>query len=136
MPAAQTIIILAHDRLIKPMAGLIKKRAATFEGYRLLSTTETGEKLEQATGMEVSHVFSARKGGDMQLCGLICSNTIRAVFFLRDPLNIDPKEADITPFYRACDLNNVPLATNVVAAAAITMWLGRKDGDQEAGKDT
>lgn len=130
MPAAQTIIILAHKRLIKPMSGLMKKRAATFEGYRLLSTTEVGEQLEEATGMEVSSVFSARKGGDMQLCGLVCSNTIRAVFFLRDPLNTDPTEADITPFYRACDLNNVPLATNLVAAAAITVWLGRKDQER------
>ena len=65
----------------------------------------------------------------MQLCGLICSNTIRAVFFLRDPLNTDPGEPDIAPFYRACDLNNVPLASNVVAAAAITLWLGRKDSE-------
>lgn len=133
MPAAQTIIILAHARLVKPMAGLMKKRAATFEGYRLLSTTEVGEQLEEATGMEVSSVFSARKGGEMQLCGLICSNTIRAVYFLRDPRNMDPAEPDIAPFYRACDLNNVPLATNLVAAAAITVWLGRKDG--ERGQD-
>ncbi len=132
MPAAQTVIILAHKRLIKPMAGLMKKRAATFEGYRLLSTTETGQELEEATGLEVSSVFSTRKGGEMQLCGLICSNTIRAVYFLRDPLNTDPAEPEIAPFYRACDLNNVPLATNLVAAAAITVWLGRKD--EERGK--
>jgi methylglyoxal synthase len=130
MPAAQTIILLAHKRLIKPLAGLIKKRLVTFEGYRLISTSETGEQLEEMTGLEITHVFPARKGGDMQLCGLVCSNTIRAVIFLRDPLNTDPSEADITPFYRACDLNNVPLATNVVSAAAITLWLGRKDGER------
>ena len=131
MPAAQTIILLAHKRLIKPLAGLMKKRTTTFEGYRLISTTETGEQLEELTGLAVSHVFPARNGGDMQLCGLICSNTTRAVFFLRDPLNTDPSEADITPFYRACDLNNVPLATNVVSAAAITVWLGRKDAQRQ-----
>ena len=130
MPAAQTVIILAHKRLIKPMAGLIKKRTTIFEGYRLLSTTETGEQLEEATGLEVSSVFSIRKGGEMQLCGLICSNTIRAVFFLLDPLNTDPSEPDIAPFYRACDLNNVPLATNIVTAAAIIHWLGRKDEER------
>ena len=131
MPAAQTIILLAHKRLIKPLAGLMKRRTVTFEGFRLLSTSETGEQLEEMTGLEVSHVFSARRGGDMQLCGLICSNTIRAVFFLRDPLTLDPSEADILPFYRACDLNNVPLATNVVSAAAIAHWLGRKDAERQ-----
>ncbi len=127
MPAAQTIIILAHKRLIKPMAGLLKKRASTFAGYRLLATTEIGEQLEKLSGLEISHVFPVSKGGDIQLCGLVCSNTIRAVFFLRDPLSNDPSEPEITPFYRACDLNNVPLATNLVSAAAITVWLGRKD---------
>lgn len=127
MPAAQTIIIMAHKRMIKPMAGLLKKRASTFAGYRLLSTTEIGEQLEQLSGLEISHVFPVSKGGDIQLCGLVCSNTIRAVFFLRDPLNADPAEPDIIPFYRACDLNNVALATNVVSAAAITIWLGRND---------
>jgi methylglyoxal synthase len=130
MPAAQTIILLAHKRLIKPLAGLMNKRRETFEGYRLLSTSETGEALEEQTGLEVSHIFKARVGGDIQLCGLVCTNTIRAVIFLRDPLTIDPSEADITPFYRACDLNNVPLATNVVSAAAITFWLGRKDAER------
>ena len=127
MPAAQTLILLAHKTMLRPLAGLMQKRRSTFEAYRLLSTTETGQWLEEETGLEISCVFPARKGGDIQLCGLICSNTIRAVFFLRDPLSADAAEPDIAPFYRACDLNNVPLATNVVSAAAIILWLGRRN---------
>ncbi len=94
-----------------------------------MSLTETGEIIESETGLEVTHIFPAKKGGEMQLCGLICSNVIRCVFFLRDPLNQDPAEPDITPFYRACDLNNVPLATNMVGAVALMSWLGRKSAE-------
>jgi methylglyoxal synthase len=61
---------------------------------------------------------------------------IRAVFFLRDPVNPAPDEPEIAPFYRACDLNNVPMATNMVGALALTHWLGRKieSTAREAGK--
>jgi methylglyoxal synthase len=52
------------------------------------------------------------------------------VYFIRDPQNPAFDEPDITPFYRACDLNNVPLATNMVSAVALTYWLGRKLNQQ------
>jgi methylglyoxal synthase len=51
---------------------------------------------------------------------------VLAVFFLHDPLSNDAAGPDILPFLRACDLNNVPLATNIVTAHALALWLGRK----------
>jgi methylglyoxal synthase len=113
-----------ETRLIK----LMKRQREIFEAYRLLATTETGEAIEEAVGLEVTSLFSSRRGGEIQLCGLVCSNSVAAVYFLRDPLNTDPAEPDVAPFYKACDLNNVPLATNVVTAVAVTQWLGRKVG--------
>lgn len=130
MPDAQTVILIAHQRMLPQLAKLLGKRRDAFAAYRLLSLKETAEALQTALDVEVAQVFSARNGGEIQLCGLVCSNTIRAVFFLRDPLNQDPTEPDIAPFYRACDLNNVPMATNMVGAVALSYWLGRKsDGD-------
>jgi methylglyoxal synthase len=126
MAAAHTIILIAHERLLPELIKLMKRRRSMFEGYRLLATTETGKAIERELGLEATHLFSGRSGGEIQLCGLICTNVIRAVFFLRDPVNPAPDEPDITPFYRACDLNNVPLATNMVGALALTYWLGRK----------
>jgi len=104
----------------------MRKRMEVFEKYRLLATRETGEAIEKELGLEVTHLFSGRRGGEIQLCGLICTNTIRAVYFLRDPVSPGFDEPDITPFYRACDLNNVAMATNMVGAVALTFWLGRK----------
>jgi len=123
--AGKTLILIAHEARLKDLRKLIQKRKAVFESYRLLATTEVGEVIEAETGLEVTSLFSGRKGGEIQLCGLICTNSVRAVYFIRDPENPRPDEPDITPFYRACDLNNVPLATNLVSAVALTFWLGR-----------
>ncbi len=121
-----TVIVIAPQSKTKQLTGLLKKHRAVFEEYRRLSTSEVGEALERDTGLEVSHIFPARKGGDIQLCGLVCTNSVLAVFFLHDPLSNDPADPDILPFLRACDLNNVPLATNIVSAHALALWLGRK----------
>ena len=123
--AGKTLILIDHENRLRDLVKLTRKRRDVFEDYRLLATKETGEAIAQETGLEVTSMFSGRKGGEIQLCGLICSNTIRAVYFIRDPENPRLDEPDVTPFYRACDLNNVPLATNMVGAVALTHWLGR-----------
>ncbi|HED12252.1 MAG TPA: methylglyoxal synthase [Gammaproteobacteria bacterium] len=125
MSLARTVIVIAHERKVPDLVKLIRTRIEVFQEYRLLATLETGTALEQELGLEVTSLFSGHKGGEIQLCGLVCSNTIRAVYFLRDPVAPAFDEPDITPFYRACDTNNVPMATNMVAAVALTYWLGR-----------
>jgi len=123
--AGKTLILIAHESRLRDLVKLVQKRRAVFADYRLLATKETGAAVETETGLEVTSLFSGRKGGEIQLCGLICTNSIRAVYFIRDPERPRLDEPDITPFYRACDLNNVPLATNLVSAVALTHWLGR-----------
>lgn len=135
MPDMHTIILIAHERMTDGLIKLMQRRREVFEAYRLLSTTETGEAIENALDLEVTHLFSGRRGGEIQLCGLVCSNSVSAVYFLRDPLNTNPAEPDIAPFYRACDLNNVPLATNMVTAVAVTHWLGRKLSTEDREED-
>lgn len=130
----RTLILIAHDSKLPELLKLMKKRREVFEEYRLLATAETGGAIERELGLECTHLFSGRKGGEIQLCGLICTNTIRAVFFLRDPESNRMDEPDITPFYRACDLNNVPMATNMVGAVALIHWLGRKIKTKEGAE--
>lgn len=124
--AGKTLILIAHERKLPELVKLMKSQRHVFEAYRLLATTETGEVIERELGLEVTHLFSGRKGGEIQLCGLVCTNTVRAVYFIRDAENPAFDEPDIAPYYRACDLNNVPLASNMVTAVALTHWLGRK----------
>ncbi len=134
MSGSQTIILIAHEKMTPELIKLMRKRRHVFESYRLLATQETGEAIERELDLEVTHLFSGRSGGEIQLCGLICTNSIRAVFFLRDPVSPAFDEPDITPFYRICDLNKVPMATNMVGAVALLHWLGRKI--EPAGADS
>lgn len=134
MPDVRTLILITHERTTPQLLKLMKRERSVFEEYRLLATKETGVAIANELGLEVTHLFSGRKGGEIQLCGLVCTNTIAAVYFLRDPVNPAPDEPDITPFYRACDLNNVPLASNLLTAVALTHWLGRKLKDEEGGE--
>lgn len=124
--AGKTLILIAHERKLPELIKLMGSQRHVFEVYRLLATRETGEAIERELGLEATHLFSGRKGGEIQLCGLVCTNTVRAVYFIRDPVNPAFDEPDIAPYYRACDLNNVPLASNMVSAVALTHWLGRK----------
>jgi methylglyoxal synthase len=132
----RTVILIAHQSRARRLVTLLKKHMAIFEEYRLLSTSETGEFLEAETGLEITHIFPAKKGGDIQLCGLVCTNSIAAVIFLNDPLTRDPAEPDIGQFLRACDINNVPLATNIVTAHALATWLGRNFEDTPEVSDS
>lgn len=127
MTAAKSLILMAHDGMTDQLVKLMKANREVFESYRLLSTKEVGSVIEKELGLEVSCLHSNNQGGEIHLCGLICaSSVIRAVFFLRDPLASGERQPDISPFYRVCDLNKVPLATNIVGAAALAHWLGRK----------
>jgi methylglyoxal synthase len=133
MAAGNAVIVIAHEAHFSDLARLIGSRRQALEGYRLLATEETGAALGEIEGLDVTALFPGRRGGEIQLCGLVCSGAVRAVIFLRDMHTPQPDEPDVTPFYRACDLNNVPLATNVVAAAALLHWLGRKQAADAAG---
>lgn len=127
MTAAKSLIVIAHDSMVDQLIKFMKTNREIFESYRLLSTKETGTVIENQLGIEVSCLHTAAQGGEVHLCGLVCTTgVIRAVFFFRDPSGTAVGQPDITPFYRVCDLNKVPLATNIVGAAALAHWLGRK----------
>jgi methylglyoxal synthase len=131
MTAAKSLILIAHEGMSDQLVKLLKTHRQIFESYRLLSIKETGEIIEKELGLEVSALHSVKQAGELHLCGLLCtSGVIRAVFFLRDPFS-GADQPDIRPFYRACDLNKVPLATNIVTAAALMPWLGRKDQSED-----
>jgi methylglyoxal synthase len=50
---------------------------------------------------------------------------IAAVIFFRDPLTAQPHEPDVTALLRACDVHNIPLATNPASAEAVVTWMNQ-----------
>ena len=116
---AGLVALIAHDGKKPEMAALAQRHEAALSKVPLVATSTTGGVVEGATGLSVHKVLSGPLGGDLQIGALIAESRIRAVIFLRDPLQPHPHEPDISALMKVCDTHNVPLATNIATAELI-----------------
>lgn len=69
---------------------------------------------------------SGPKGGDLQIGGLVASEEINLVIFLRDPLAKQPHDPDIAALMKVCDVHDIPLATNLSSAEILLRGIIKK----------
>lgn len=112
----ETIALIAHDRKKEEMLVFVNQHRHILEKYTLIATATTGRTIQERIGLPVVSYLSGPLGGDLQIGARIASHEVDLVIFLRDPLTAQPHEPDITALLRACDVHNVPLATNVATA--------------------
>jgi methylglyoxal synthase len=55
---------------------------------------------------------------------MIAEGKLDLVIFLRDPLTAQPHEPDVSALLRLCDVQNIPLATNVHSAEIMLEHIG------------
>jgi methylglyoxal synthase len=113
------VALIAHDRKKPEMIALCRDYQEMLAQEELVATKGTGGLIEELTGLHVTRVNSGEKGGDLQIGSMIASDEIKAVVFLRDPLTAHPHEPDINAVLKICDVNNVPLATNISTARLV-----------------
>jgi len=113
------VALIAHDRKKPEMIALCRDYQEMLAQEELVATKSTGGLIEELTGLHVTRVNSGEKGGDLQIGSMIASDEIKAVVFLRDPLTAHPHEPDINAVLKICDVNNVPLATNISTAKLV-----------------
>ncbi|MHB8071145.1 MAG: methylglyoxal synthase [Candidatus Cryosericum sp.] len=113
------VALIAHDRRKPEMIALCRDYQEMLAQEELVATKSTGGLIEELTGLHVTRVNSGEKGGDLQIGAMIASNEIKAVVFLRDPLTAHPHEPDINAVLKICDVNDVPLATNISTARLV-----------------
>ncbi|MGB1071267.1 MAG: methylglyoxal synthase [Planctomycetota bacterium] len=114
------IALVAHDSRKEDLIQLVNSHREFFEQHNLVSTENTGLKITEETGLKVARrVRTGVLGGDQQIGALVSEGLISAVVFLRDPLWAQPHSADVNALIRICELENVPLATNLASAEAI-----------------
>ena len=114
--ATDLVALIAHDGKKGEMAALARRHEAALARVPLVATATTGGVIEGTTGLTIHKVLSGPLGGDLQIGALIAEGRVRAVVFLRDPLQPHPHEPDISALMKVCDTHNVPLATNVATA--------------------
>ena len=113
------IALIAHDDKKPDLVNFVKEYRENLSGCNLIATGNTGRRLEEEAGLEISRKASGPLGGDQMIGAEVASDNIDAVIFLRDPLTAQPHEPDISALLRVCDVHNVPLATNLASAASL-----------------
>jgi len=126
------VALIAHDRKKPEMIALCRDYQEMLAQEELVATKSTGGLIEELTGLHVTRVNSGEKGGDLQIGSMIASDEIKAVVFLRDPLTAHPHEPDINAVLKICDVNNIPLATNIATARLVLGHLKELQGIEES----
>lgn len=110
------IALIAHDKKKNLMIDLAIKYKDVLDKHTLFATGTTGTLVMGETGLKITRMKSGPLGGDQQIGSMIADGLLDLVVFLRDPLTSQPHEPDVSALLRLCDVQNIPLATNVKSA--------------------
>ena len=117
------IALIAHDSKKDDMVELASEHADLLRQFLLVATGTTGKRLHDEVGLTVERKLSGPYGGDLQIGAELVEGKIDCVIFLRDPMTAHPHEPDVNALVRACDVHNVPCATNVESAKLLLAQL-------------
>lgn len=117
------IALIAHDKKKDDMIVLASEFASYLKQCQLVATGTTGRRLQEELGLTVERKLSGPVGGDLQIGAELVDGRIDVVIFLRDPMTPQPHEPDINALVRACDVHNIPCATNVESAKMLLSYL-------------
>ena len=110
------IALIAHDKKKSDMIDLAVRFRDVLDGKELFATGTTGTRVMGETGLRITRMKSGPLGGDQQIGSMIAEGKMDMVIFLRDPLTAQPHEPDVSALLRLCDVQSIPLATNVRSA--------------------
>lgn len=97
--------------------------------HELYATGITGRRVEEVTNLRVHKFLPGSVGGDRQFVEMIERNSMDMVIFFYNPITSDPREPNIEMISKACDIYNIPIATNI--ATAESLIIGLQNGDLE-----
>ncbi|MGG2053972.1 methylglyoxal synthase [Lysinibacillus pakistanensis] len=117
------IALIAHDRKKDNLVQFAIAYKDILNEHNLYATGTTGQRVIEATGLEVTRFRSGPLGGDQQIGAMIANNDMDMVIFFRDPLTAQPHEPDVSALIRLCDVYQVPLATNMGTAEILLKGL-------------
>lgn len=121
------IAFIAHDRKKDEMVNFVIAYEHVFTPHTLYSTGTTGTRIMEQTSLSINRFCSGPLGGDQQIGALVATNELDLIIFLRDPLMAQPHEPDITALLRLCDVQGIPVATNIATAELLVRAVDRGD---------
>lgn len=123
------IAIIANDTKKDLVAQFCIAYCGVLAKHNICATKMTGKIINQATGLEIEELLPGTQGGIQQITSRVTYNEIDIVIYLRDAnRSVDSLMRDYA-LIRECDVNNVPLATNIATAETLICALDRGDLD-------
>ncbi|TXI17431.1 MAG: methylglyoxal synthase [Roseateles sp.] len=113
------LALIAHDGKKDAMVALAAQFLPLLRHCQIVATGTTGSRLAAEHGLVVERMLSGPLGGDLQIGARLAGGELDGVIFLRDPMTPQPHEPDINALVRACDVHDVPCATNVATARVL-----------------
>ena len=110
------IALIAHDKKKAEIIELSKKYKDVLAKYELYATGTTGTLIMGETALPIKRMKSGPLGGDQQIGSMVAEGKLDLIVFLRDPLTSQPHEPDVSALLRLCDVQSIPLATNIKSA--------------------
>lgn len=117
------IALIAHDKKKDDMVQFVTAYRDILNQHQLFATGTTGQRVIDATGLNVTRFRSGPLGGDQQIGSMIANNDMDMVIFFRDPLTAQPHEPDVSALIRLSDVYQIPLATNMGTAEVLLKGL-------------
>ncbi len=115
------IVLLADYKKTGLLVNLCRTYRQILSKYNLISTLNTARLINNATGLKIYTMATEIRGAIDQLAAKALYSEIDAVIILRDP---DLVDYPTNSLLRACDLRNIPYATNIASAELLMIILG------------
>ena len=123
------IAIIAHDLKKELMAQFCIAYCGVLANHHICATASTAQYISDATGLKIDRLMSGEHGGEQQIASRASFNEIDVLLYFRDTRPNSKNLAVENELLRACDLNNIPVATNIATAETIILALERGDLD-------
>lgn len=117
------IALIADDNKKELMAQFCIAYCGILSKHHLCATHTTGKYVADATGLDIETYMPGSSGGTEQINSRISFDEIDLVFYFRSTdFAKEPSEASLD-LLRLCDVNNIPLATNIATAEVLVTAL-------------
>ena len=103
---------MAHDNKKDDLVEWVEFNKGTLGLHNLYATGETGKRIMEKTGLEITLLKSGPYGGDMELGAMIANQKLDYLIFFWDPLSSQPHDVDVKALLRISVVYNVPTACN------------------------
>jgi len=124
---------MAHDAKKEELCVFAQANRHLLDYLHLIAPEDTARALAEV-GVDAVALAPDTHGGDLQLAAAVVSGTIDAVIFLHDPMSALPAEPQLAPLLKVCDLEKVPIATNIAAAEIVVLHV-RERGEHRRKRD-